>query len=223
MKVFRPIKIAGLILLALACIVTLAGKFTVAPAAQVPGTKTILVYGDSISAAYGMKEHEGWVALLAEWLAQELPHYQVVNASVSGETSSGGITRLAKTLEATRPDIFILELGGNDGLRGYPIDRIQQNLGTIIQGAQDAGASVLLMGMVLPPNYGRRYVQSFAGIFPALAERHQLDYVPAFDPWQAIGEDGTSTLLQDDGIHPTAEAQYLLLDQVWRQLAPMLQ
>ena len=226
MKVIHPARFAGFIPLAFLCLVAIivakpplavAAPLIAPPAPPLPA-RIILVYGDSISAAFGMETHQGWVSLLAERLKQSHPHYRVINASVSGETTGGGVARLAKTLEIMQPDIFILELGGNDGLRGYPPERIQQNLEIMIQGARDAGAEVLLIGMEVRPNLGRRYVQQFTSIYGRLAERHQLDFVPRL-------LDGTVTnprLLQEDGTHPTAEAQPLLLEDVWKHLAPML-
>ena len=139
---------------------------TLSPAVNA-GTKalTIVVFGDSISAAYGIQTDQGWVSLLSDRLKNQYPHYTVVNASVSGETTGGGLTRLPKTLAIHQPDILILELGGNDGLRGYPIEKITGNLSKMISEAQSAGSTVLLIGMVLPPNYGRRYTQSFERLY----------------------------------------------------------
>lgn len=199
-----PILLAGALLVPLA----FAGQ---APA-------KLVVYGDSISAGYGLAAKEGWVQLLKERLAQRYPGYEVVNASVSGETSSGGLTRLAKVLEVHQPDILVLELGGNDGLRGYPLRNIRQNLEAMIVGAKAAEARVLLVGMVLPPNYGRRYTAAFEAIYASLAEQHGLPFVP-----QLL--DGTATdrrLMQSDGIHPTAEAQPLIMEGIWEVLAPLL-
>ena len=193
----------------------LAGWLLVSPPLA---ARTLVVYGDSISAAYGMPQAEGWVQLLADRLAETHPAVQVVNASLSGETTGGGLTRLAKTLEAHRPALLVLELGGNDGLRGYPIGRIRENLEAMVLRAQAAGAQVLLVGMALPPNYGRRYTSAFRGLFAALAEQHSLAFVPGL--LDAIGTD--KRLMQADGIHPRAEAQPQILESVWRQLAPLL-
>ena len=197
-------------------------KFIVAlycfSASQLVIADTILVYGDSISAAYGMEKSKGWVNLLAKRIAIDRPHYKVVNASVSGETTGGGVTRLPKSLAFHQPDVLVLELGGNDGLRGYPISSVRDNLQIMIQQAKTSGAKVLLIGMVLPPNYGRRYTLAFEKIFSSLAEEHSLPFVPFL-------LDGVSTgksLVQRDGIHPTVEAQPKLLDDVWPSLAPML-
>lgn len=180
--------------------------------------RTIVVYGDSISAAYGMNQDQGWVSLLAERLRASHPGYQVINASVSGETTGGGVARLSKTLSVHQPDILILELGGNDGLRGYPIDRIRGNLASIVEQSQDAGASVLLIGMVLPPNYGRRYTEAFQSVFTELASEHELPFVP----FLLSGVTTERDLIQRDGIHPTAAAQPKLLADIWPQLEPLL-
>ena len=197
-------------------------KFIVAlycfSASQLVIGDTILVYGDSISAAYGMDQSKGWVNLLAKRIAIDRPHYKVVNASVSGETSGGGVTRLPKSLAFHQPDVLVLELGGNDGLRGYPISSIRDNLQIMIQQAKASGVHVLLIGMVLPPNYGRRYTLAFEKVFSSLAKEHSLPFVPFL-------LDGVSTgksLVQRDGIHPTVDAQPALLDDVWPSLAPML-
>lgn len=179
---------------------------------------TIVVYGDSISAAYGLEARQGWVSLLAERLEREYPRYQVVNASVSGETTGGGLARLPKTLEIHQPQVLVIELGGNDGLRGYPIGKIRENLESMILGATDAGARVLLVGMVLPPNYGKRYTSAFEGVFAQLAEKHRLPFVPVL-------LDGVATrpeLVQRDGIHPTAEAQPRMLEDIWPSLVPLI-
>lgn len=181
-------------------------------------TGTILVYGDSISAAYGMEEAEGWAALLEQRIEQQELPYKVVNASVSGETTGGGLVRLPKTLEIHQPDVVILELGGNDGLRGYPIDRIEENLDAMTRMALEAGAEVLLVGMVLPPNYGRRYIEAFTNVFPAVAETHDVELLPFILDGIATPE----SLVQRDGIHPKPEAQPLILDQVWGKLTAML-
>ena len=165
-----------------------------------------------------MDQEQGWVSLLAARIAGSHPHYAVVNASVSGETTGGGVTRLPKTLEVHQPDILVLELGGNDGLRGYPIDKIRGNLRTMIEGASEAGSSVLLVGMVLPPNYGRRYTQAFEAAFADIAAEFSIPFVPFL-------LDGISTrrdLIQRDGIHPTVEAQPKILEDVWTALLPLL-
>jgi len=189
------------------------------PAKNLPTVKTIVVYGDSISAAYGMNTSEGWVSLLTERLNTQRPsEYQVINASVSGETTGGGLTRLPKTLEVHQPDILILELGANDGLRGYPIKKMKSNLNTMVDLAQSAETQVLLVGMVLPPNYGRRYTTAFEAMFTEIAAEYAIPLVPFL-------LDGATTeraLIQRDGIHPTADAQPKLLDDIWPSLLPLL-
>ncbi|MFL6566053.1 MAG: arylesterase [Burkholderiales bacterium] len=180
--------------------------------------KSILVYGDSISAAYGMAQDRGWVALLGERLKRERPDYSVVNASVSGETSSGGLARIDAALARHRPSLVILELGGNDGLRGLPLAEMKNNLGAIIERSQKAGARVLLLGMSMPPNYGPRYTQAFQASFDELAKRYRTALVPSL--MEGFGDN--YALFQPDRIHPAAEAQPLLLERVWKTLQPML-
>ena len=179
---------------------------------------TILVFGDSISAAYGMAREQGWVSLLDQRLLQKNHKYQVINASVSGETTGGGLVRLPKTLEIHQPDIVILELGGNDGLRGYPIDRIQQNLQDMIDLSTKVDARVLVIGMVLPPNYGRRYTVAFETLFRDLAAENEVEFLP----FLLEGVTTSESLIQRDGIHPKPEAQPMLLNDVWAHLEKML-
>lgn len=188
------------------------------PAAASVKTGTILVFGDSLSAAYGMDQEQGWVHLLAERLAAQALDYQVINASVSGETTGGGVARLPKTLQIHQPDLVVLELGGNDGLRGYPIDRIRENLSSMIDTILLSGAKVLLVGMVLPPNYGRRYTNAFEQLFVLLADRFNVPFLPFLLEGVTTGE----SLLQRDGIHPTAEAQALLLNDLWPPIEKIL-
>jgi len=180
--------------------------------------KTILVYGDSLSAAYGIAEKRGWVALLGERLKRERPDYSVANASISGETSSGGLGRLAKALAQHQPAVLVLELGANDGLRGLPVAQMKQNLSAMIQQAQKAGARVLLVGMRIPPNYGPEYTREFEAAFADLAQRHRTARVPFL--FAGMGED--LALFQADRIHPTEAAQPILLDNVWKALRPLL-
>jgi len=180
--------------------------------------KSILVFGDSLSAAYGIAQARGWVSLLAERVKREHPDYIVVNASISGDTSSGGAARIAKSLQQHRPAVLILELGANDGLRGLPIAQMKQNLSQIIQQAQKAGARVLLVGMKLPPNYGPDYTGAFEAAFGELAKRHKTALVPF------LLEDFATRpeLFQPDRIHPTEAAQPLMLERVWKVLQPLL-
>ncbi len=176
---------------------------------------TLLVVGDSLSAAYGIERDAGWVALLAERVAHRA---EVVNASISGETTGGGATRLPELLRQHDPDIVLLELGGNDGLRGLPPSQMSANLEGMIEKSQAAGAQVLMLGIDIPPNYGDAYRQAFTGVFRELAESHEVPLVPFLLEGVALDPD----LMQDDGIHPTAEAQPRLLDNVWPSLAPLL-
>lgn len=178
----------------------------------------ILVLGDSLSAAYGIRIEEGWVALLEGRLREHgLPH-RVVNASISGETSAGGRARLPDLLARDAYSVVIVELGGNDGLRGLGVEQTRDNLRAIVRTARDAGARVLLAGMRLPPNYGRTYTEAFAAIFPELAEQERVALVPFL-------LDGIATrprLMQPDRIHPRADAQGRMLDHVWPELEPLL-
>ena len=180
--------------------------------------KSILVLGDSLSAAYGIAAARGWVALLGERLARERPDYRVVNSSISGETSAGGRARIAAELERHKPAVVIVELGANDGLRGLPPAQMKDNLAAIIGAARKARARVLLVGMKLPPNYGPDYTESFAAVF---AELHQR-YRTAWLPFLLEGFAERRELFQADGLHPTQQAEPLVLENVWRPLAPLL-
>jgi acyl-CoA thioesterase-1 len=180
---------------------------------------TILVLGDSISAGYGLEAREGWVSLLEARLAERPESYEVVNASVSGETTGGGLARLPDALARHRPEVVVLELGGNDGLRGYPIARIRGNLARMVALAREAGAGVLLVGMHIPPNYGARYTEAFHGTYREIAERDGVALVPFL--LEGVATDGA--LMQGDGIHPTAAAQPLLLDNLWPTLLALLE
>lgn len=179
---------------------------------------TLLVLGDSISAAFGLDTRQGWVSLLEQRLAGEGFAYRVVNASVSGDTSAGGLARLPTLLAEHRPDLLIVELGGNDGLRGQPPAQLQQNLAAIIQSARASGARVLLLGMQLPPNYGARYNALFSQVYADVAGAAQVPLVGFF----LDGVGGVPALMQGDGIHPNAAAQPRLLDNLWPQLKPLL-
>ena len=176
------------------------------------------MFGDSLSAAYGIPQARGWVNLLAERLRKERPDYTVVNASISGETSGGGAARLDAALRKHRPAIVVLELGANDGLRGLPVAQMRQNLSSMIVRAQKAGARVLLVGMRIPPNYGPDYAQSFEGVFRDLAKQHKT----ALLPFLLEGFAENQELFQPDRIHPTQEAQPLIERHVWSALQPLL-
>lgn len=179
---------------------------------------TVLVVGDSISAAFGLDSRQGWVALLEKRLVEQGFEHRVVNASISGDTSAGGAARLSGLLVEYRPDLVIVELGGNDGLRGQPPAQLQQNLASMIDESRSSGAQVLLLGMRLPPNYGVRYTTAFAQVFTTLAEEKQVPLVPFF--LEGVG--GVPRLMQRDGIHPALEAQPILLDNLWPVLKPLL-
>ena len=178
----------------------------------------ILVLGDSISAGYGLAANEGWVSLLQTRLKAQGYGYRVVNASVSGETTTGGLARLPRALSVHRPQIVVLELGGNDGLRGLPLETSRANLEKMIQLSKAAGAQVVLLGMKMPPNYGPRYAQGFERTFAELARKHRLPFEPFFLDKIAL----VPGMLQADGLHPTAKAQPAMLDSVWPVLKPLL-
>ena len=190
--------------------------WSVASAAQAAGT--ILVYGDSLSAAYGLARNQGWVSLLADRMAKEQLNYSVTNASISGETTAGGASRIERALVQHKPDIVVVALGANDGLRGLPIQQMKANLATIIQATHASKARVLLVGMRMPPNYGPQYTQEFAAAFTELARLHKTRLVPFL--LEAIGD--KDNYFQTDNLHPTAAAQPLILDTVWKELAPLV-
>jgi acyl-CoA thioesterase-1 len=178
----------------------------------------ILVLGDSLSSAYGLDLDNGWVNLLAKRLEENRSGYRVVNASISGDTTNSGATRLPQALARYRPDIVVVELGGNDGLRGLPLSVTRANLERIVNDSQAAGARVLLLGMRLPPNYGPAYVNAFHAIYEELADQYQASRVP----FLLDGIGGVERMMQADGIHPRSEAQPLMLENVWPHLKPLL-
>jgi acyl-CoA thioesterase-1 len=180
--------------------------------------ESILVLGDSISAAHGIEVRQGWVALLREKLAAARQPYAVVNASIGGETSAGGLARIDAALAAHRPDVVILELGANDGLRGLPPQILRANLAEIINRAQRAGAKVLLLSMRIPPNYGKRYTEAFYAVYPGLAQQWRIPSVPFILEDVALQKQ----YMQNDGLHPNAAAQPLLLKKIWEHLEPLL-
>ncbi|TLY62586.1 MAG: arylesterase [Gammaproteobacteria bacterium] len=184
----------------------------------VASDRTILVLGDSLSAAYGIRPELGWVALLAKRLQAQGYGYQLINASVSGETTSGGLQRLPRALRLHQPGILILELGANDGLRGLPLAATRENLAKMVQVGQEAGARVLLVGMRIPPNYGPRYTDEFARVFPEIAKQYHLPLVPFL--LQGVALD--PSFMQDDGLHPNARGEPAVLDTLWRYLEPLL-
>ncbi|SFY10622.1 acyl-CoA thioesterase-1 [Pseudomonas sp. NFPP02] len=186
--------------------------------AQNAAAGTILIVGDSISAGFGLDTRKGWVALLEQRLKQEGFDDKVVNASISGDTSAGGLARLPAALTTHKPDVVVIELGGNDGLRGQPPAQLQQNLASMIQQSRDSGAKVLLLGMQIPPNYGKRYVEDFAKVFGDVAQKEKVPFVPFF--LEGVG--GHPELMQADGLHPAVGAQDKLLENVWPTLKPLL-
>ena len=180
--------------------------------------QNILLVGDSISAAFGLEIRQGWVSLLEARLAEHDSPHQVINASVSGDTTAGGLARLPALLQEVRPGLVIIELGGNDGLRALPVSNMQQNLSTMVELAQNAGADVILLGMRIPPNYGPRYTNAFENAFIEVAQQHGIALVP----FLLEGVGGVAGMMQDDGVHPTAAAQPLLLDNAWPQISQWL-
>jgi len=179
----------------------------------------ILIFGDSLSAAYGIGEDEGWVTLLADRLAQENSELEVVNGSVSGETTTGGRARLPSLLQRYKPAYVLIELGGNDGLRGLPLSLMRENLTDMIQLSQKSGATVMIAGMQIPPNYGPRYTEPFFAQYAELAEEFDLYLIP----FLIDGIPQQPELMQADGIHPKAEAQSMILDNFWPVLLEALQ
>lgn len=196
----------------------LSGALTLLFWAQGAWAGTLLVVGDSISAAFGLDSRQGWVALLEKRLQDEGFYHQVINASISGDTSAGGLARLPALLAEHQPQVVIIELGGNDGLRGQPPMQLQQNLASMVEKSQQAGAKVLLLGMKLPPNYGVRYTTAFAQVFSDVAQAKQVALVPFF--LEGVG--GVPGMMQADGIHPNVTAQPLLLENAWPALQPLL-
>lgn len=174
--------------------------------------------GDSLSAEYGIAQGSGWVADIAERLRSQDTGYQIHNSSISGDTTSGGVSRLPAALERTRPDIVILELGSNDALRGLSLDMAKDNLAQMIRWSQDIGAHVVLLGMQIPPNYGKPYADQFARLFSELAQTYQATLVPFLLEGFATRPD----MFLDDGIHPNEAAQELIAETVWQHLAPLV-
>jgi acyl-CoA thioesterase-1 len=180
--------------------------------------RTLLVFGDSLSAAYGLQTSQGWVALLQDRLRREGYGYTVVNASISGETTEGGRARLPRALAQHSPDLVILELGANDGLRGLPVQAARSNLQAMIDAARESGATVLLAGILVPPNYGPRYADAFAQMYTQLASELKVALVPFLLDGVALDPQ----LMQEDGYHPRAEGQPRVLENVWQHLHPLL-
>lgn len=178
----------------------------------------ILIYGDSLSAAYGIPQQQGWVALLKQKLHAESLNYDIINASISGETTSGGLTRFEKTLQQTKPKIVILELGANDGLRGLPVKDMQKNQESMILKGKQSGAKILLIGMRIPPNYGPKYTDEFSQTYVNLASQHNIALVPFMLDHIAAKPD----LIQQDGLHPNVLGQPIILKNIWPALQKLL-
>ena len=199
----RNLKIRGISYLAM---------FSLCLIPAVVSAKTIMIVGDSISAAYGMRAEQGWVYLLQKRLDQQYPKkHKVVNASVSGETSSGAVARLPKLLKTYKPQIVVIELGGNDGLRGQSPLLIQKNLANLIQQSQQAKAAVVILGMKIPPNYGTAYSQAFEKNYTIVSQQYKVKLMPFF----LTGVAGNKNLMQSDLVHPNAKAQSILLNNAY--------
>ena len=206
---YRPHRILPGLLLALTLI---------ASANATAGPPTLLVLGDSLSAAFGIPQADGWVARLSQRLQRREQPVTVVNASLSGETTGGGLARLPNLLDRHRPGIIILALGSNDGLQGKPISLLRQTLTALAQRAKSGGARVMLVGNHILPNYGPRYTQAFFQSFADVARQEAL----AYSPWMLAGVATEPSLMQADGLHPTAAAQPRILDNLWPVLEPLL-
>jgi len=215
-RLVKPL--AGLLMAALLGAVPAARAQTPAPAA--PGD-TVLIVGDSLSAEYGLKRGTGWVPLLEKQLASDKKSAKVVNASISGDTTSGGRSRLPALLAQHKPAVVVIELGGNDALRGLPLDMTEQNLSAMTQAAKKAGARVLLVGMQVPPNYGSAYAATFSGLFAKIAKAEKVSLVPFFLKGIADVADPVANF-QADRIHPNEQSQARMLANVWPELKKLL-
>ena len=182
-----------------------------ASAANAAGSPTILIFGDSLSAGFGLDVDQSWGALLQQRLEEQGYEHRVVNASISGETTEGGVTQIASAIEAFSPRLIILELGGNDGLRGFPPERIKSNLKAIATRARDSGAEVVLLGIRIPTNYGARYTEAFEAVYEEVASELGIRWIEFFMDGVALNDE----LLQEDRIHPNEQAQPILLDNAW--------
>ena len=180
--------------------------------------QTIVVVGDSLSSGYGMAAEQSWVAMLEDRLQSEGYGYQVVNASIAGDTSAGGLARLPRLLAAHDPKLVVIELGGNDGLRGQPVATLRDNLAKMIELSRESGADVVLAGIQIPPNYGATYTQALAAVYPELARRFDAPLIDFILEDVALHRD----LMQPDGIHPNAAGQKVVFTNVWRVLGPLL-
>ena len=215
MIAFVPARFRRFLALLLAALLACTG---LVHAQSGPAAPTVLVLGDSLSAGYGLSAGQGWVDLLQKKIAANGFAHRVVNASISGDTTAGGRSRIGAALQAHKPEVVIIELGGNDGLRGATIASVKANLESMVETAQKAGAQVLLLGMQLPPNYGANYVRQFAALFGDIAKSRNTGLVPFI--LQGFGE--RPEMFQPDRIHPTAQAQPLMVETVWPELKKLL-
>jgi acyl-CoA thioesterase-1 len=206
MDAMKPSQLVRIVLFSILCLLPAIGS----------AQSTILVFGDSLSAGYGIPREAAWPNLLQAELQRTHPYYKVINASISGETTSGGVRRLPATLKEHRPSIVIIELGANDGLRGTQLNLTESSLNELILQSKNTGAKVLLLGMQLPPNYGVDYTKRFKALFPKLAQQHRIALVPFMLQGIEEGE------FQADNLHPVAEAQPKILRTVLQKLKPML-
>ncbi len=216
-----PLPFNLITMLSLLLIVAPPSLGTTAESARAPGDPDdarLLVLGDSLSAAYGIATEDGWVSLLQERLRQGGWGYEVINASVSGETTAGGLTRLPALLSTHRPEILIIALGANDGLRGFPFRTLRRNLESMVRLAKDSGSRVVLAGVRLPPNYGEAYTNGFQAVFDEVSAEQGVPLVPQL--LAGVAED--RALMQADGLHPAAAAQPRILDTIWPALEPLL-
>jgi acyl-CoA thioesterase-1 len=199
--------------------VSIIGIFVFAQSASADSRPTILVVGDSLSAGFGVDLEDTWIALLQIRLEEKGYGYRVVNASISGDTTGNGLRRLPRSLDIHQPDILIIELGGNDGLRGLPVEIMRANLAKMITLGRENGARIVLAGMLIPPNYGDDYANDFAGVYPELAEEFDTPLIPFFMEGVALDP----SKMQGDGIHPNTAAQPILMETVWKMLEPELE
>lgn len=186
--------------------------------AETTSKPVILVFGDSLSAAYGIPKEKGWVNLLAQRVKDNQLPYEVANASVSGETTAGGLSRLPAALQQFKPSIVVIELGANDGLRGLPTDAMKNNLEKMIHASRQVNAQVVLLGMFIPPNYGSKYTNGFKAVYLDLSEKYKTPFIPFF----LDGISGHSDLVLEDGLHPNVNAQRKILENVWPTLKPVV-
>lgn len=213
----RVLSLALFLVLTTASVTALAANEILGLSKSRP-SPVLLVLGDSISAGYGLEPQQGWVSLLQRRLVVQGSGFRVINASISGDTTNGGLSRLPRLLQDYRPQILLIELGANDGLRGAPLAQIESNLTRLIKQGQQAGARVLLLGMRIPPNYGSRYSEGFFELFRSAADGAGSAYLP----FLLEGVGGVPELMQNDGLHPNQLAQQRLLDNSWLALQPLL-